>query len=460
MDGLIEEAAARMPLAEAAFAVWRWIANEPFLEGVYEPTRGRGFTRCLTFSVFVQLIADALLLRDGSGREAFEDSRERGELPVSIQAAYGKLRRIAPQVSEAFLAEGAARLRSLWPDGAEATLPASVAQFDVLIFDGKTIKGLHKRLKPLREVGGGVVGGKALVAVQFKTGLVIAMQTHLDGDANEVRLTPNLLANVRSHTDGQRLWVGDRAFSYVEQVLQLGAAPDDFLVRRRSDITFERDPRRRTRAGRDAAGRGFYEEWGWLSRHGQARALFVRQLTLTLSKTDTLVLITSLLDRQRYPARDLLALYRQRWHIERVFQDITEVFGLKHLIGSSPQASLFQFALCLMLYNMIQVVRAYIAVHRRIPTETISAEKLFRDVRRQLSAWLLLFGPQATWPSQPAQLDVKLQRAALHQILREAWSNRWAKSPPQRRATQPSPRGHGKHVSAQKVLDRSRKRHQ
>jgi IS4 transposase len=71
-----------------------------------------------------------------------------------------------------------------------------------------------------------------------------------------------------------------------------------------------------------------------------------------------LILVTDLLDAEQYPAADLLAAYLARWGIERMFQQVTEVFALKRLIGGSPQAGVFQLAFCLLLYNMIHVLRA------------------------------------------------------------------------------------------------------
>ena len=64
---------------------------------------------------------------------------------------------------------------------------------------------------------------------------------------------------------------------------------------------------------------------------------YVRQVTLELPAGETLVLVTDLLDADQYPADDVLEVYLQRWGIERVFQVITEVFQLQHLIGSTPQ---------------------------------------------------------------------------------------------------------------------------
>ena len=66
---------------------------------------------------------------------------------------------------------------------------------------------------------------------------------------------------------------------------------------------------------------------------------------------------TDLRDAARSPAVDLLTLYLARWGIERVFQQITEVFALRRLSGSTPQATVFQAAFGLLLYKMVQGLR-------------------------------------------------------------------------------------------------------
>ena len=71
-------------------------------------------------------------------------------------------------------------------------------------------------------------------------------------------------------------------------------------------------------------------------------------------------------------------LWRQYgWQIETVFHQITDVFSLKHLIGTQPKAVLFQLSFCLLLYNTLQVVRATWrrtkgARRRRFPTRSCS----------------------------------------------------------------------------------------
>jgi IS4 transposase len=63
-----------------------------------------------------------------------------------------------------------------------------------------------------------------------------------------------------------------------------------------------------------------------------------------------------LLDAELWPATDLLFVYLTRWQIENVFQAITGVFALRHLMGCTARATVFQASLCLLMYNVLQVL--------------------------------------------------------------------------------------------------------
>ena len=56
-----------------------------------------------------------------------------------------------------------------------------------------------------------------------------------------------------------------------------------------------------------------------------------------------------------------------------------EVFHLQHLIASTPQGTIFQCAFCLLLYNLFQVQRSYLAQEQSLDPEAISLEDLFYD---------------------------------------------------------------------------------
>ena len=130
------------------------------------------------------------------------------------------------------------------------------------------------------------------------------------------------------------------------------------VVRYDGTSSFGAQARHPPRSGRDRRGRVYQESWGWLGGPRNRHRCYVRRLVLERPGDKPLIVLTDLLDSQAYPAADVLEIYRQRWGIERVFQVITEVFQLQHLIGSTPQGTLFQLALCLWWYNLIQVVRA------------------------------------------------------------------------------------------------------
>jgi Transposase DDE domain len=455
MDDFGREALRRLPLAEAALRVWAWITNESFLDAVFQRHRGRSFEKLLTFPVMVYLIANALLHCRGSGRRSFEKGRADGTLPTSIVAAFGKLRRLPISLSMGFLADCTVRLMELFPQDITAvSLPASLAGMEPIVLDGKAIKNVAKRLKPLRGVGGGIVGGRALVALRLRMGVVVAMHVHPDGDVNDVRFVPDLVPQVRGLVPGPRLFVGDRQFCNMQHLPVYVAAGDHFLIRYHNNVTFTRDTTRPVRTGVDKEGRKYEEEWGWLGRTGHKQRRYVRRITLHRPQAEPISVVTDLEDADQFPALDLLDLYLCRWGIERVFQQVTEVFGLEGLIGSSPEATLFQFAFCLVLYNILQVVRAYVAQGSHHSVPEVSTEKLFLDVQNQLIAWNELMLPTVT-AKLIKPLTLEQTRARLKKLLGETWKDVWKKAPPQKRRP-PEHSSYRSHKSAYRLLEEAR----
>jgi hypothetical protein len=152
-----------MPLAEAVLTLWRWVADATVLDQVFDEHRGRSYEKILTFPFLVYLVRDALLEFNGSGRRTIEKAEERGQLETSFRAVYGKLERLPIPVSTALLADCTARLRAIYPEPPQAQnpLPKSLDDYQIEIFDGKAIKRVAKRLKPLWGMAGGVLGGRA-----------------------------------------------------------------------------------------------------------------------------------------------------------------------------------------------------------------------------------------------------------------------------------------------------------
>jgi hypothetical protein len=160
-------------------------------------------------------------------------------------------------------------------------------------------------------------------------------------------LVPALLPQVRAQVAGRRLGVAERQFCDLTQPAALATGEAHFLVRYHPKTSFCPDVTRPVHRGQDAQGRVWEQDGGWLGSEQAKHRRFVRRLTLQRPGEETIILLTALLDATVFPAPDLFALSLARWSIERVFQQITEVFPLQTLIGTTPQGPVFQFAFCL-----------------------------------------------------------------------------------------------------------------
>jgi len=429
LDTYARETLQRLPLADATLSLWAYVLRPTFLAQVFAEHRGRSFEETLTFARFVDLIGDALVEHQGSGRQSFTRAQEQGTLATSSEAVYGKLRRVPLSLSLGFFAEGTARLRALLPPQHLAVeLPASLAALTVVVGDGKTLQRVAKRLLPARGAAGKVYGGKLLVAFLPSQGVAVSMAADPDGERNECRLVPQIVEQTRQVVSGPRLWVMDRQFCDLVQTARCSEGEDHFLIRYHTKVRFCPDLTQPAMVTQDAQGRRVVEDWGWLGAESNRGRRFVRRLTLLRPGAEASILVTDLLDAACYPAADLLTVYLARWGIEQVFQQITEVFALRRLIGSTPQATVFQAAFCLLLYNMVQVMRGYIALAQPSLGEDVSTEQLFYDVQRELTAVSVLVPPSMVVAAYTEELSQEELCQRLHSLLDSVWTPRWRKA--------------------------------
>ena len=274
-----------------------------------------------------------------------------------------------------------------------------------------------------------LIGGRALVALDWDTNMATTMHGESDGEANEVKHTWAVVQRVNQVFLGFKLHVGDRAFCDLVQPRHFMSSPGDhFLVRYHKKTKFYRDLSVDERAGATSTAEHFTESHGWLGSEKDPRRLYVRRIELSCSTGKPVILITSLLDADKYAATDLLWVYRQRWGIEQMFQQVTEVFGLSHLIGTTPKATLFQFSFCMLLYNMMQVVRGYVAQSQSCEPTVISSELMFRDVEDQLIAWETFVSEETTTEYFEELPTMPQLRHRLGVLLNNCWKDSWKAS--------------------------------
>ena len=453
------EVLSRLPLADSVWRLLRYAMADSWLDGLWARNRGPCFEKQLKFRTLAHLITDALIEHEGSGYQAFTRAQEQGTLPVSITSSYDKLGNLPLPLSEALLAEGTQRLNAVLPETlAVDPLPECWAGFEVFGADGKAIKHVHRLLKPLRGLQAGILGARASVGLDLRTGLAVAMVGHLDGEAGEAALTEGLLPKL-AELAGEKLWlvVLDRLYgnlSFPREVLKAGG---HFLIRYCSNTTFVADESRPAQELRDADGRRIVQEWGWLGKVAKADRVYVRRITKHLADGKELGVITDLWDEATYPAEAMLTTYHSRWSLETVFQQITDVFALKHLIGTQPKAVLFQLSFCLLLYNALQVVRTHLASHQECEAKAISNEKLFGDVERQMVSVSELVEVKTLLALLGAVPTASEVRTYLRERLRGAWSDRWWKAPSSGRGghQKVKKRVLGNHTSTYRVLQQA-----
>jgi len=284
--------------------------------------------------------------------------------------------------------------------------------------------------------------------------LADAVAADPDGEVNDCALVPALLEQLPAP---RRPWllVADRQFGDLKQPGRIEAAGYHFLLRRNAKTHFHPDPQRAADAGRDPAGRRVVQQWGWLG--SGPRRLYVRQITLERPGAEDVVLVTDLLDAARYPAADLLAVYLRRWGIEQVFQQITEVFGLARFIGSSAEATVFQAAYCLLLYDVIQVVKAQLAAGARRQRAEVSTAKLFADIRAELVSLCRLVPAAVLARLIDAGTGAEGVRQRLRERLRGCWRPRYQKAVEGKpRARRVKARGSGAHTSVYRLQQKNR----
>ena len=431
MDGSFDgQVLAKLPLAEAVLIVMRSVFDRADLSALYESNRGRCYTKDLPFSVFVELFCECLTGPWDSVRSGLVKADEQGRLPVSLPAFYEKLAGMPIAVTRALFRDCSVKLRELLPiDHADA--PACLRDRTVLTVDGKVIKHVHRRRPALRldrENAAKLLGGRALVVRDRWSGVAFDLEIDPDGEANEIKYIPDLMRSIGAELK-HYLIVGDRAFGVFAVCHNIRENHGDFLIRQHGMTKFVAD-RNVARRSTDRFGRTVVERWGWITRGKDTRRqpaprIAVRQITVKRDK-EQLVLMTSLLDVEAYPVDALLDAYLDRWNIEQMFQVVTEVFGLKQLASTSPQGTLMQFVMCLLMFNVIQLVKMIVARSQRLPEQAISSETLFHDIAEELIAAARLLSADRIAALIPPR-DVPAVQRRLHDLLQGRWQARWQK---------------------------------
>ncbi len=89
-------------------------------------------------------------------------------------------------------------------------------------------------------------------------------------------------------------------------------------------------------------------------------------------KTRTIVIVTTLLDADLYPAEELAALFAARWNCELDLRSIKRVLNMHHSRCLSPEMVRKELWMHLLAYNLIRVRMAQAAARRHVLPRLLS----------------------------------------------------------------------------------------
>ncbi len=385
------------------------------LDALFRRTARVQYTKELTFSALVKLMAPVTLGTYSSVHQAYRQARD---IPVSVTAVYDKLQRLEPAVVQALVQETAQRLGEI-AAALPQPRPQPVAGLHVRMLDGNFLAGTDRRLDCLRGSGAAALPGMALVVRDGATGLLTDMLPCEDAYTNERGLHERLLPLVRPG----ELWVADRNFCTLDYLAGIAEHQGCFLVRHHGGTQLTPLTDRRY-VGSNASG-DLYEQAVLVSGRLECRCISVALFEPLRDGTKELRLLSNVPASQAEPKR-LAELYRTRWQIETAFQELTCNLRCEVQTLGYPKAALFAFALALVAYNVVKVVQAALAADGGPAAEQLSSYHLATEMAATGPGMAIAL-PEPCWARFAAMCNSEFA-AWLHETARQVDCKRYRKN--------------------------------
>lgn len=113
------------------------------------------------------------------------------------------------------------------------------------------------------------------------------------------------------------------------------------------------------------------ETWKALPSTLRVREVFV-QIEIPGFRTQSVYILTTLLDARRYCAEDLADLYRRRWKVELFLRDLKTTMGMEMLRSRSPLMIRKELRMFAIGYNLVRLEMARAAVEYGVALDRIS----------------------------------------------------------------------------------------
>jgi hypothetical protein len=434
------------PLAVLARLTLESLFDSARLNALFEAHAEDQYHRELFFAHVLDLMLSVVL---GTKPSLYAAFRERsGELRVSAQAVYDKLRRLDLPVAEAVVADSACHLGAALTH-LGAGLPQPLPGYRARVLDGNLLGKTQRRLGPLRGCWARGLPGRVLAVYEPGRDLVTHAFLEPDGHASE----RSRLEDVLALAEGGDVWIADSGFCTHAVLARLDAAGSCFVVRQHGSL------KGRPRGEGQDSGRaenGLVREQQ-LELEGPGGVWVVRRVTLVLDEPTRdgvrEVHLLSNVPAEKATAAALAAAYRRRWTVEGRFYEMAQTLNAEPRTLAYPAAALFAFCLGLAASNAAALVRAALrAAHQAEAVAEMSREYVAREVRETWPGMRIAVEP-AMWqrvrPARPQAL-AQLLRWVAQRV--EVDRYRKAQRGPKKKPTPKGAYRNGHTLSTQRLL--------
>ena len=419
------------------------------LDEIFQETAEVQYTRELHFSTVADLMAEVVFNISPSIGAAYQANVD--QMSVSRKSVYNKLNGIEPQISVALVEDSVTQFAPVIKK-LRATLPPLLPGYHTKILDGNHFSATEHRIEELRTIGDAPLPGKALVVLDPQLKLATHVFPCEDGHAQE----RSLLGQVLSCVEKGDLWIEDRNFCTLGFLFGIRSRRAKFLVRQHANLPGRMRGRRKYK-GRIETGQ-VYEQSMEITDPTTGNTVTIRRITVKLDQPtrdgDSEIHILTNLPQKAADARKVAELYRKRWTIETMFQELTETLSCEIKTLGYPKAAIFAFCLALVAYNGISVIKAALrSVHGTDTVEeSVSGYYISLEISKTYTGMMIAI-PAKHWSVFRDMTVAELARI-LKDLARRVDLSKYQKHPRGPKLPQPERirTGRSHHVSTARIL--------
>lgn len=440
---------AQAPVATATQLILRRLVQPESIDHIFHDNAQLQYERTQMFSAVTSVMASVILGQNKSVHSAHK--KFASQLGASCTALYNKLQRIEPQTSRALVRHSylsAVEIQKALGGVERHDVPG----YQTRILDGNHLSKTEHRLKETRDLVAGPLPGKSLTVLDPRFKAICDFIPIEDGYAQELSGLDQIIETLAA----KQLWIADRNFCTLKFLYCIAAKSGCFVIRQHGKLKGETRGKQK-KIGKTETGIVYENKLVLPSYEGEqmtVRRVVIKLLEPTRDGDTEMTILTNL------PVDDACAvrvteLYRDRWKVETAFMHMTLHLNCEIDALCYPAASLFCFAISLVSFNALSVIKSMVACkHGREASESLSHYFLCDEIAGD-SRGLLIALEDSLW-DEVVEMPLEEFCTELLQIAGSMKMKNYRKSVRGPKKPPPPKKGNKRtvHVSTKRLLDK------